>query len=269
MIFDIIFIALGIFIVLTGADWLTKGASSIARRFNVSEMVIGLTIVACGTSMPELFVSMMSAIQGTPDLAVGNVVGSNIMNALLIVGCAAIAAPMTISKSTVVKDIPFAVAASLLLLVLAAIPRQADAKRTPVPRIYMFGFAASLNDSIVHFTDIQTVDSVWTDSKSDFLLGRQHYSALLKNYLTKEQMPYRTCIVFYDKNLNKLRKKYVKMRKLYSDSGKKGRNRNDIRDIASADFKFTTINMSADTEEPDTEQEPSKKEKKAKKQRGE
>lgn len=118
MIFDIIFIALGIFIVLTGADWLTKGASSIARRFNVSEMVIGLTIVACGTSMPELFVSMMSAIQGTPDLAVGNVVGSNIMNALLIVGCAAIAAPMTISKSTVVKDIPFAVAASLLLLVL-------------------------------------------------------------------------------------------------------------------------------------------------------
>ena len=160
----------------------------------------------------------------------------------------------------------FTIAAIVMAAMLSV---KAPAKGVVTPKMYMFGFAASFNDTIVHFTDIQTVDSVWTDSKSDFLLGRQHYSSLLKNYLTKEQMPYRTCIVFYDKNLNKLRKKYVKMRKLYSDSGKKGRNRNDIRDIASADFKFTTINMSADTEEPDTEQEPSKKEKKAKKQRGE
>ncbi len=104
--------------VLVGADRLTEGASAIARRFGVPEIVIGLTIVACGTSMPEFFVSLMSALNGTPDMAVGNVVGSNIMNAMLIVGCAAVVAPMVISPSTVKKDIPFSVAASALLIVL-------------------------------------------------------------------------------------------------------------------------------------------------------
>ena len=81
--------------------------------------IIGLTIVAAGTSAPELFVSMASALKGTPDLAVGNVVGSNTMNCMLIVGCAAMVAPMTISHSTVKKDIPFSVGASLLLMLLA------------------------------------------------------------------------------------------------------------------------------------------------------
>jgi cation:H+ antiporter len=85
---------------------------------NVPEIVIGLTIVAAGTSAPELFVSLVSALKGTPDLAVGNVVGSNIFNTLLIVGVSAMVAPMVISKSTVKKDIPFAVMASALLLVL-------------------------------------------------------------------------------------------------------------------------------------------------------
>ena len=90
-----------------------------ARRVNIPEIVIGLTIVAAGTSAPELFVSLVSALKGTPDLAVGNVVGSNTMNCMLIVGCAAIVAPMTISRSTVKKDIPFAVGASVLLMLLA------------------------------------------------------------------------------------------------------------------------------------------------------
>jgi cation:H+ antiporter len=85
---------------------------------NVPEIVIGLTIVAAGTSAPELFVSVVSALKGTPDLAVGNVVGSNTMNAMLIVGCAAMVAPMTISPSTVRKDIPFSVMASILMLVV-------------------------------------------------------------------------------------------------------------------------------------------------------
>ena len=84
----------------------------------MSEMMIGLTIVAAGTSAPELFVSVVSALKGTPDLAVGNVVGSNTMNSMLIVGTAALVAPMVISRSTVRKDIPFAIAASVLLLVL-------------------------------------------------------------------------------------------------------------------------------------------------------
>ena len=105
---------------LVGADRLTEGASSLARRFGVPEIVIGLTIVACGTSMPEFFVSLMSALNGTPDMAVGNVVGSNIMNTMLIVGCAAMVAPMVISPSTVKKDIPFSVGASFLLVLLAS-----------------------------------------------------------------------------------------------------------------------------------------------------
>ena len=105
--------------VLYGADRLTEGASALARRMNVPEIIIGLTIVAAGTSAPELFVSLVSALKGTPDMAIGNVVGSNTMNAMLIVGCAAMVAPMTISKSTVHKDIPFAVGASVLLPLLA------------------------------------------------------------------------------------------------------------------------------------------------------
>ena len=104
--------------VLGGADRLTEGASALARRMNIPEIVIGLTIVAAGTSAPELFVSIVSALKGTPDMAVGNVVGSNTMNAMLIVGCAAMVAPMTISRSTVRKDIPFSVAASVLLILL-------------------------------------------------------------------------------------------------------------------------------------------------------
>ena len=102
--------------VLWGADRLTEGASALARRMRVPEIVIGLTIVAAGTSAPELFVSLVSALKDTPDMAVGNVVGSNIFNTLLIVGCAAMVAPMVITPSTVKKDMPFAVGASMLLL---------------------------------------------------------------------------------------------------------------------------------------------------------
>lgn len=118
MILDFIYIIVGVTLVLLGADRLTDGASALARRFGVPEMVIGLTIVACGTSMPEFFVSLMSALNGTSDMAVGNVLGSNIMNTMLIVGCAAMVAPMVISPSTVRKDIPFAIGASVLLLLL-------------------------------------------------------------------------------------------------------------------------------------------------------
>ena len=116
---DIVIIIIGVVLVLKGADFLTEGAAALARRVNVPEIVIGLTIVAAGTSAPELFVSLVSALKGTPDLAVGNVVGSNTMNCMLIVGCAAIVAPMTISRSTVKKDIPFSVGASVLLMLLA------------------------------------------------------------------------------------------------------------------------------------------------------
>ena len=118
MIINIVYIVVGVALVLWGADRLTEGASSLARGMNVPEIIIGLTIVAAGTSAPEMFVSIVSALKGTSDLAVGNVLGSNIFNTMLIVGCSAVVAPMTVAPSTVKKDIPFAVVASLLLFML-------------------------------------------------------------------------------------------------------------------------------------------------------
>lgn len=115
---DILLIIIGAVLVLWGADRLTEGASALARRMNIPQIVIGLTVVAMGTSMPEFFVSLMSALKGTSDLAVGNIVGSNTFNSLMIVGMSAAIAPMVISKSTVKKDIPFAVAASLTLTLM-------------------------------------------------------------------------------------------------------------------------------------------------------
>ena len=115
---SIVFIILGAVLVLWGADRLTDGATALAHRMNVPQIVIGLTVVAMGTSMPEFFVSLMSAIKGTSDMAVGNIIGSNVFNTLMIVGVTAIVAPMTISKSTVRKDIPFAVAAAVALTVM-------------------------------------------------------------------------------------------------------------------------------------------------------
>ena len=117
-LFNIFFIIIGVALVIWGADRLTEGAAELARGLHVQEIVIGLTILAAGTSAPELFVSLVSALKGTPDLAVGNVIGSNIFNAMLIVGCSAVVAPMAISHSTVTKDIPFAVIASILMFLL-------------------------------------------------------------------------------------------------------------------------------------------------------
>ena len=115
---NILYIVIGAALVIWGADRLTEGASSLARGMRVPEIIIGLTIVAAGTSAPELFVSLVSALKGTADLSVGNVIGSNIFNTTLIVGCSALVAPMVVAKSTVKKDIPFAVVASLMLFVL-------------------------------------------------------------------------------------------------------------------------------------------------------
>lgn len=118
LILQIVLIAASIFVVIKGADALTSGGVSLARRMNIPQIVIGLTIVAMGTSMPEFCVSFVSAIKGTPDLAVGNIVGSNIFNSLFIVGCAALVAPMTILHSTVRRDIPFALVSSVMLLMM-------------------------------------------------------------------------------------------------------------------------------------------------------
>ena len=118
MLLNILFIVVGIALVLWGADRLTDGAVAVAEKMKMPQIVIGLTIVAMGTSMPEFCVSFISALKGTSDLAVGNIVGSNIFNALLIVGVSALVAPMTIMETTVRKDIPFALVASALLLIM-------------------------------------------------------------------------------------------------------------------------------------------------------
>ena len=118
MAINCILIVVGVALVLYGADRLTAGASAITRRMNIPEIIIGLTIVAAGTSAPEFFVSFMSALKGTPDMAVGNVVGSNIFNVLLIVGVTAMVTPIAVSRSTVKKDMRWAILASVVFLVL-------------------------------------------------------------------------------------------------------------------------------------------------------
>ena len=118
MLLQIGMIVAGVVLVLWGADRLTDGAVALAERMNISQMVIGLTIVAVGTSAPEFCVSLVSSLKGTADLAVGNVVGSNIFNTMLITGVAAMVTPMTILPSTVRKDIPIAVVASLALTIM-------------------------------------------------------------------------------------------------------------------------------------------------------
>jgi len=118
MISYILLIA-GFALLIKGADFLVDGASSIARRFHVSDLVIGLTVVAFGTSSPELFVNIVSAAGGNTGIAIGNILGSNIANIFLILGVASIIYPLAVTKGTVWKEIPFSLLAALLLGVLA------------------------------------------------------------------------------------------------------------------------------------------------------
>ncbi len=109
----------GLILILLGANGLTDGAASVAKRFRIPPIVIGLTIVAFGTSAPELTVSVSSALKGSADIAIGNVVGSNIFNTLMIVGCTALFAPIVITRNTLRKEIPLCVLSSIVLLICA------------------------------------------------------------------------------------------------------------------------------------------------------
>ena len=114
---DYILLIGGLLLILIGANGLTDGASSIARRLKISPIVIGLTIVSFGTSAPELAVSISGALQGNADITIGNVVGSNLFNTLMIVGCTAIVAPIVITRNTLRKEIPLCILASIVLLI--------------------------------------------------------------------------------------------------------------------------------------------------------
>ncbi len=119
MILSVISFVVGIVLVILGADWLTKGASALARRFNMSELLIGLTIVAIGTSLPELVISTGSALKGSPGLALGNIIGSNIFNGMFILGVAALMCPIKFDAKMLTREIPFNLLASVVLILVS------------------------------------------------------------------------------------------------------------------------------------------------------
>ena len=118
MTIQILILLAGLLLILFGANWLVDGSSSIAKRFGISEFVIGLTIVGIGTSTPEMVVSFLSAFQGKADMAIGNIVGSNIFNVLMILGLTALVCPLAITKTNLKRDIPLNIIVTVLLIVL-------------------------------------------------------------------------------------------------------------------------------------------------------
>lgn len=117
---DILLLILGLALILGGANFLTDGSAALAQRFRVPEFIVGLTIVAVGTSTPELVVSVLSAAAGNSDVAIGNVVGSNIFNVFVILGICALIAPLPLTGGNIRRDIPFVTAASVLLLLFTS-----------------------------------------------------------------------------------------------------------------------------------------------------
>lgn len=118
MTLQIFILLAGLLMILFGANWLVDGSSSIAKRFGISEFVIGLTIVGIGTSTPEMVVSFLSSIQGKADMAIGNIVGSNIFNTMMILGVTALISPLTITAGNLKKDIPLNIIVTVILIIL-------------------------------------------------------------------------------------------------------------------------------------------------------
>lgn len=119
MLVSIFLIIIGLVILIASAEGLVRGASSLASKLHISPLVIGLTVVSFGTSAPELTVNVLAALQGAPDLAVGNVIGSNIANILLVLGISALIIPLRVKSSTVWKEIPLAALGVILVFIMA------------------------------------------------------------------------------------------------------------------------------------------------------
>lgn len=117
MITLILFI-IGFVFLIKGADFLVDGSTSIAKKLNISNLVIGLTIVAFGTSAPELIVNIIASLQGNTQIAIGNIIGSNIINIFVILGISSIIFPLVVTKDTVWKEIPFCLFATILFGVI-------------------------------------------------------------------------------------------------------------------------------------------------------
>ena len=118
MFIQIIILIAGLLLILAGANYLVEGSSSVARKSGISEFVIGLTIVGIGTSTPEMVVSFISSYQGNADMAIGNVVGSNIFNTMLILGVTALIMPLKITRNTLRRDIPMNIIATMMLIIM-------------------------------------------------------------------------------------------------------------------------------------------------------
>lgn len=123
-----LFLVVGLVLLVKGADWLVDGASKLAKRLGVTDLVIGLTIVAFGTSMPEFVVNMVSVADGATDLAITNILGSNIINTLVILGCSALVCPLVAQRSTLRLDIPLNIVAGVLVLVFVFITSPMEPK---------------------------------------------------------------------------------------------------------------------------------------------
>ena len=119
MIIYILLTFLGFFLLIKGADFLVDGASNIAKKFHIPDIVIGLTVVAIGTSMPELVVSLNSALKGLSDISIGNIVGSNLANLLLILGVTSVISPLVFKKETKLIESPFTFIITILFFVFA------------------------------------------------------------------------------------------------------------------------------------------------------
>lgn len=128
------------------------------------------------------------------------------------------------------------------LLLAGALPQEMEAKRIKVPKMFMFGFSASFQDSIIYMTDVQEVEGAWYETKSKFLLGRQHYSYQLKDFLANtRQQPNRVCVVMFALTRKEAEKQFIKLRKEYTV---KAKGKYDVRYLTTTDFKFQPVDMS-------------------------
>lgn len=170
IIISIVSFVAGIALVLYGADALVKGASSLARKFNISELVIGLTIVALGTSLPELVISVGSAIKGSSGIALGNIIGSNIFNAMLILGVTAMITPIKFSAKMLSRELPFNLLASIVLILISGSMLIGGAENEEITRyggLILLCFLAVF----IRYTFSITNDGDSTDEKIEEVTG--------------------------------------------------------------------------------------------------
>ena len=164
MILDIFFIVAGFVFLIKGADWLVGGASGLAKKHNVSDLVIGLTIVAFGTSAPELVVNLIASVDKHSDIVFGNIIGSNNFNLFFILGTVALIFPVTVQRSMIRKEIPFSLAITLLLLVLSnAILGQKENILTRFEAfIFLLLFIAFLYYTFTQSTKEENIEAIQT-----------------------------------------------------------------------------------------------------------